>query len=279
MIPRAYITEWQGRVPWPELDQVEQDLILSRLMIEIATNELLGPELVMRGGTCLHKLHLAEPRRYSEDLDYVRRGAGGFGPYLDQLRAIAADVGLSVRDVDLRGPMAHMMLDAEPTVGPGQIRIKVETNIAETSYFAEPQTIDHVVESRWWSGEAAVWTFALDEMMATKFRALYQRSKGRDLFDLWLVLTTEDVDPEQIVAGLHHYMGDAAFTYPQLRLNLVDKIVDADFRADLGVLVTSLPEGYDIAAAADLVIEELGGRLRNAPAADAIHDGAWRDPL
>ncbi len=278
MIPRAYITEWQRRVPWPEPYQVEQDLILSRLMIEITTNELLGPELVMRGGTCLHKLHLAEPRRYSEDLDYVRRGAGGFGLYLDELRAIAADVGLSVSHVDFSGPMVHMMLDAEPTVGPGQIRIKVETNIAETNYFAEPQAIDYVVESRWWSGTAAVWTFGLDEMMATKFRALYQRSKGRDLFDLWLVLTTEEVDPEQIVAGLHHYMGDGAFTYPQLRLNLVDKVADADCRADLDVLVTSLPEDYDVEIAADVVIEELGSRLRNAPAGEAIHDRAWREP-
>jgi hypothetical protein len=43
--------------------------------------------------------------------------------------------------------MVHRMLDAEPTVGPGQIRIKVETNIAETDYFAEPQAIDYVVES------------------------------------------------------------------------------------------------------------------------------------
>lgn len=278
MIPRAYITEWQRRVPWPELYQVEQDLILSRLMIEIATNELLGHELVMRGGTCLHKLHLAEPRRYSEDLDYVRRNAGGFGPYLDELRAIAGDVGLAVSDVDFSGPMVHMMLDAEPTVGPGQIRIKVETNIAETDFFAEPQAIEHVVESRWWSGAAPVATFSLNEMMATKFRALYQRSKGRDLFDLWLVLTTEDVDPDQIVAGLHHYMGDSAFTYPQLRLNLVDKLGDADFRSDVDVLVTSLPEGYAADAAADLVIGQLGSRLHNAPDAEAIRDGGWREP-
>jgi predicted nucleotidyltransferase component of viral defense system len=114
-------------------------------------------------------------------------------------------------------------------------------------------------------------------MMATKLRALYQRRKGRDLFDLWLVLTTEDVDPGQIAAGLHHYMGDDAFTYPQLRLNLVDKIADADFRADLDVLVTSLPEDYDVDVAADVVMEGIGSRLRNAPAGEAIHDRAWRE--
>ena len=50
MIPRAYITEWQARVPWPQSFQIEQDLILARLMIEIANDGLLGNELVMRGG-------------------------------------------------------------------------------------------------------------------------------------------------------------------------------------------------------------------------------------
>ena len=59
MIPHAFITAWTARAPWPYPYQVEQDLILSRLMIEIANHELLGRELRLRGGTCLHKLHLA----------------------------------------------------------------------------------------------------------------------------------------------------------------------------------------------------------------------------
>jgi predicted nucleotidyltransferase component of viral defense system len=92
-----------------------QDLILSRLMVEIASNEFLGGELVMRGGTCLHKLHFPKPYRYSEDLDYVRRTAGPIGPYLDQLREVADDIGLSVSQVDRARTMVHMILDAEAT--------------------------------------------------------------------------------------------------------------------------------------------------------------------
>jgi predicted nucleotidyltransferase component of viral defense system len=41
-------------------------------MIEITSDEVLVPELTMRGGTCIHKLHLSRALRYSEDLDYVR---------------------------------------------------------------------------------------------------------------------------------------------------------------------------------------------------------------
>ncbi len=201
MIPAAFITEWRAHVAWPESDQVEQDLILSRLMVEIARNELLGSELVLRGGTCLHKLHLPQSHRYSEDLDYVRRTAGPIGPLLDQLRVIAEDVGLSVSAVDRTRQMVHVILEAQATDPLGKIRIKIETNIAETTSFKVPITIDHTAASGWWSGEAAIPTFVLEEMMSTKLRALYQRRKGRDLFDLWLVLNGGEADPADILAG------------------------------------------------------------------------------
>jgi predicted nucleotidyltransferase component of viral defense system len=277
VIPRAFITAWQANVPWPELYQVEQDLILSRLMIEIAQNELLKKEFVMRGGTCLHKLHLTEPRRYSEDLDYVRRTHSGIGPYLDELHTIAADVGLAVTNVDFSEQMVHMFLDADATVEPGRIRIKVETNIVETDYFKDPTTIDLAVDSRWWSGTAPIPTFVLDEMMSTKTRALYQRSKGRDLFDLWLVLTTEYADDAEIIAGLRHYMGDGVFNYSEFRQNLSEKLGDAGFRSDMETLVTALPGDYDVDTAANVVVERLGSRLDGAPPLDEIRDGRWRN--
>ncbi len=75
MLPQAYLTEWSARAPWPDPVQVEQDLILSRLLIEIASDELLGKALAFRGGTCLQKLYLPSPVRYSEDLDFVRTDA------------------------------------------------------------------------------------------------------------------------------------------------------------------------------------------------------------
>lgn len=276
MIPAAFVTEWQAQVPWPERYQVEQDLILSRLMVEIASEALLAGELVMRGGTCLHKLHLPVSYRYSEDLDYVRRSTGPIGPYLDALRAIAERVGLEVASVDRSGQMVHMLLDAEATDGPRRIRIKIETNISETEPFRPTTGIEHSVSSRWWAGSATVPTFVLDEMIATKLRALYQRRKGRDLFDIWLVLATEETTPAEIVAGLGHYMREAVFTYPQLRLNLLDKLADAEFRADLQSLLIDLPDGYDIDAAADIIMERLGALLRNATPLQQISDGGWR---
>jgi Nucleotidyl transferase AbiEii toxin, Type IV TA system len=101
-------------------------------------------------------------------------------------------------------------------------------------------------------------TFALDELLSTKLRALYQRRKGRDLFDLWDAMVALDPDDAQIVAGLAHYMGDDAFTYPQLAQNLKAKLGDRNFAGDLTSLVTVMPDGYALEAAADLVMERLG---------------------
>ncbi len=276
MIPQGAVTEWQAKVPWPQPYQVEQDLILSRLMIEIARHELLGEELVLRGGTCLHKLHLPEPLRYSEDLDYVRRTRSGIKPYVHALRDIAAQIGLDVSAVNTSGQMVHVYLDAEPTSGIGRIRIKVETNIAEITPFRPTITVPLNVESQWFQGRGDVPTYKLEELMGTKLRALYQREKGRDLFDQWLTLRG-GADPDEIVGAFKHYMGDSAFTYPQLRQNLLAKLESDEFNADLETLLVEVPAEYEVPSAADLVMEMLGSRLHNAPSVEEIAEGRWRE--
>jgi predicted nucleotidyltransferase component of viral defense system len=42
--------------------------------------------------------------------------------------------------------------------------------------------------------------------LSTKLRALYQRRKGRDLFDLWQVLVALGTEDALIIDGLAHYM-------------------------------------------------------------------------
>lgn len=95
MIPDNSITEWSAYAPWATRAQIEQDLLLSHLMIEISNNDYLGKDLIFRGGTCLHKLHLPAPYRYSEDLDYVRENTYGIKDTFTELARIASDIGFS----------------------------------------------------------------------------------------------------------------------------------------------------------------------------------------
>ena len=80
MIPYDTITAWGVSHPWPSREQIEQDLLLSKAIIEIYKNETLAGELIFRGGTALHKMILPQPSRYSEDLDFVRTSAGAAVP-------------------------------------------------------------------------------------------------------------------------------------------------------------------------------------------------------
>lgn len=88
MIPRDYITEWRTEAPWVQDFQVEQDLIISKALVDIFSDPLLNQSLAFRGGTALYKLFLKPPLRYSEDIDLVQIDAGPAGELMDALRAV-----------------------------------------------------------------------------------------------------------------------------------------------------------------------------------------------
>ena len=51
MIPRDYISEWRTEAPWVQDFQVEQDLVISRALVEIFSHRHLRDALAFRGGT------------------------------------------------------------------------------------------------------------------------------------------------------------------------------------------------------------------------------------
>lgn len=258
MIPAAHITAWSRVAPWPTDEQVEQDLVLARLIVEIANHSVLGDELAFRGGTCLHKLVLPEPFRYSEDLDYVRASHGPIGPILDAIREIADGLGCGIKTDIGAFPKANLRGAYESGAGP--MRIKIEINTHETSPARQHRRVSHEVDSAWWSGNAEVLTFQPEELVVTKLRALYQRKKGRDLFDLWLALTVLDLDPAEIVSCFDPYRPEG-YTAGRARKTLDEHLADRGFRNDLGPLVREVPEGYDIDAAGALVRDSLLGLI------------------
>jgi len=86
LIPRAHVTAWRSHAPWPTDAQVEQDLVLSRALVELYRNPSVAQTVAFRGGTALHKLFFTTPGRYSEDIDLVQIAAGAIGPILDAIR-------------------------------------------------------------------------------------------------------------------------------------------------------------------------------------------------
>jgi hypothetical protein len=123
MIPQAALDAWAHHVPWPDPLDLEQDLILSRLIVDIANHPLLGPALAFRGGTSIHKLHLPRPWRYSNDLDYVRTTTGPAKALMSAVREVLSSAGPYEADYESKADTIAMRFDTTPSAGPGRIRV------------------------------------------------------------------------------------------------------------------------------------------------------------
>lgn len=181
MIPRDYITEWRAHAPWVADVQVEQDLVISRALVELFSRPLVASALAFCCGTALYKLHLRPAARYSEDIDLVQIEAGPIGPVLKEVRA-ALDSWLgepSWKQSEGRVTLSYRFRSED--VPPLAMRLKVEINSREHFTVMGHRAVPFEVASRWFAGRTDVPTFALDELLGTKLRALYQRKKGRDL--------------------------------------------------------------------------------------------------
>ncbi len=204
MIPRDYITQW--RTPWSEDFQVEQDLILSRALVEIFSNAVLAGALAFRGGTALYKLYLTPPARYSEDIDLVQVAPGPAGPLMDGLREVLDPWLGEARWKQSQGRVTFAYRILSEDVPAMRLRLKVEIKTREHFAVLGFTKRAFSVDSRGCSGMADIATFELDELLATKLRVLNQRRKGRDLFDLAMGRADKRSDAQRIVAGFGEYL-------------------------------------------------------------------------
>jgi predicted nucleotidyltransferase component of viral defense system len=265
MIPFDFITEWRGRAPWIEDIQVEQDLIITRAVVEMFCSEEVARTLAFRGGTALYKLHITPPPRYSEDIDLVQVAVEPIGGVLDALRA-TLDPWLGTPKRLLKKESATLIYRFVSERPPLPMRLKVEINSREHFSVLPLEERALNVSSRWFSGSAPVQTYALDELLGTKLRALYQRKKGRDLFDLYVASRRAQVSVVRVVECFQRYMDHSGtrVSRAEMEMNLHEKLADPRFTADIEPLVA--PEvDWNLPAAADYVFRELVSRLPGKP--------------
>jgi predicted nucleotidyltransferase component of viral defense system len=193
MIQQTAITEWTETVPWIDMLQVEQDLIICRALIAIYNDEYLSSRLAFRGGTALHKLYLYPQLRYSEDIDMVQITSEPVGQVLDRLRDTLSFLGKPVIKQKRNNNTIVFRMDSTfPPVMP--LRLKVEINCKEHFNVLGLIEKDFSIRNQWFTGGCKITTYHLEELMGTKLRALYQRKKGRDLFDLYTALKLKNTD-------------------------------------------------------------------------------------
>lgn len=242
MIPGQNIVEWGQSAPWVEQRQIEQDLIISRALVEIFEDPFLAEELRFRGGTALNKLHFPEPLRYSEDIDLVRTSAGAIGPILDRLRELLepwlGPAGFAQSHI---APKFRFRVPAEDG-GETPIRLKLEINTREVVAHDPVVMAPFAVENTWFMGTSTIPTFSNEEMLATKLRALLQRDKGRDLYDLAHGLEVfHDLDRARVVELFEQYLadGDAQITRAQAEERMLAKLARGNLLLDLRPLLSA----------------------------------------
>jgi len=128
------------------------------------------------------------------------------------------------------------------------------------------QQVPFEVKNPWFSGSADVSTYAIDELLCTKLRALYQRKRGRDLFDVWLALDQGRIDPATLLNCFDRYMTEdgCTVTRAQFEANLAQKRKQPDFRDDVGPLLRA-GFSWSVDAAMDSVLEYIVARLPSDP--------------
>lgn len=241
MIPENYLREWKEHAPWKTDSMVEQDLIICRCLVALFSNPVLSEHLAFRGGTALHKVHLAPARRYSEDIDLVQIVGGPIGHVFDALR-VSLDPLLGTPQRK-QGPGVVTLTYRVAGTNPASpsIRLKVEINSREHFAVLGPDSRTFSVASRWFTGSCDISTYRLEELLGTKLRALYQRRKGRDLFDIWLGLTEGKAQPDLIAQCFRRYMeaSESRVTGREYRLNMEQKLSHPDFVHDTDDLLRS----------------------------------------
>lgn len=269
MIPQDYITAWSSVVPWVSQQQVEQDLLISRAIVAIFSERFLRAELRFRGGTALNKLHFPAPLRYSEDIDLVRTTAGPLGPVLNGIRSVLEPwLGTAKFDPSPVAPKLRFRVDAEGQPADVRINLKIEVNTREREAYDPPIEIQFGVENPWFSDESAIPTFSREEMLATKLRALLQRNKSRDLFDLDHGLSVfEGLNTSRIVECFLLYLEKSAIVISraEAQQRMFQKLANSNFFIDMRPLLSTerakTLTDKTLKAAFGRVMEELIGRI------------------
>lgn len=255
-ITRQDILAHQTVVPWSAQYQVEQDLLLCRAMAALFNDDFLSSQIAMRGGTLLHKVHLAPASRYSEDIDLVVVGDRPEDHVRLAIRRVLADVlglpkasvwgtlTLAIRNAVKPSKVLRMTYSLPSIIEPGRmLDIVVEANVTERKPHRAVVEIPFSFPFRDKPVQTQIKGYDIHEMLGTKMRAMFQRKRGRDLFDLYWALTKSPtpVDPFAIIESFQHYMKQEGTTAGRAEFIeiLEAHLLDRGFCADMGPLLRS----------------------------------------
>lgn len=239
MIPMSYINEWREFANWKNDALIEQDLILSRIIIELYQDLVIQQGLAFRGGTALQKLFYSDKQqRYSEDIDLVQINAGPIGNLVNRIRQkLDPWFGNPTWKRNKgRFTLCYKFISESENM---RMKIKIEINTKEHFTVLGFDYPEYSMRNSWYTGKAKITSYFLEELLGTKMRALYQRKKARDFFDLAIFLQDFNLKHEQIIECFKQYIifVGSKVSRAEFEKNLHAKFSDQDFIKDITVFL------------------------------------------
>lgn len=236
------VRTWADQGGIPDLTLAELDYRLVHALQAIYAHPFLRRCLCLKGGTALNKLYLPGQDRLSVDLDF-----NAVGPR-DRVLAERTQVSQTVIQVleeqdsgyDLtyrwRYDQASVFARFMPLTGVAQQRLKVEISFIER--FAILGRVERSLSVPSTDLSLSVPTYHLEELTATKLRALYDRRKGRDIYDLFRISASDlNHDALRKMVLYYFYRANKVFQYPAFVGNVEAKMADRAFGDDLQGLI------------------------------------------
>ena len=179
---------WADEQSLPDLLFAELDYRLVKTLQALYSDDFLSKRLCMKGGTAINKLYLGETSRLSVDLDFNHLGSKE--EVLKEKRAVRELIMELLKkqdnsyDVHYERPYGLTRIKARyKTVGGPDQNFKIEISHVERFPIISP--VKKKIKTP--DGLADIVTYTLEELTATKLRALLERFKGRDIYDLFFI--------------------------------------------------------------------------------------------
>ncbi|MBI5721514.1 MAG: nucleotidyl transferase AbiEii/AbiGii toxin family protein [Burkholderiales bacterium] len=286
---------------------VEKDYALGWFLAGISAHPVIGPSWVFKGGTCLKKCYF-ETYRFSEDLDFTLQDA----EHLDEgfLAEVFEEVGEWVYDacglqlppetrkfeiftnprgtqsaqgrVGYRGPLGRA---GDPP------RIRLDLAADEVLVLTPVQRPVHHPYTDSPADGIHVLSYSFEEVFAEKMRALAERQRPRDLYDVVHLYRRHDLQPDRAIvrstlARKCEFKGIAVPTYAMLSDRPERTAIEVEWEQMLAHQLPTCPPFQDFWRELPEVFEWLNEAIAapaytTVPAAafgrDAM-DGSWRLP-
>lgn len=179
---------WADENGYSDMLFSELDYRLVQALDALYQDDFLAERLYMKGGTAINKLYLGETSRLSVDLDFNHIGPkeSVLKERPDVRKRIIALVGKQDKSYIIHSKRRYEQTTIKArykaVTGPTR-NFKIEISHVERFPILNPVQ----KQLRTPTGHVGVTTYKIEELTATKLRALLERLKGRDVYDLFYI--------------------------------------------------------------------------------------------